>query len=166
MDNQNNNPFLDSHDSEEHHGVKNRLHVRDDAERAAEDSMREYPAGNIHIDEQTLDGAGAVLEAIARKRGCLIKGGDIDMEKAERILLTEFRAGKLGTISLEQPDKNGNGQRGEQRPYRTEGDVPENVKSGNIRAEIGKNMIQHLYVLFIGIVLLENFHQLLQLVQS
>ena len=53
---------------------------------------------------------GAVLEAIARKRGCLIKGGDIDMEKAERILLTEFRAGKLGTISLEQPDKNVNGQ--------------------------------------------------------
>lgn len=54
MDNQNNNPFLDSHDSKEHHGGRNRLRVRDDAERAAENSMREYPTENIHIDEQTL----------------------------------------------------------------------------------------------------------------
>jgi len=52
-----------------------------------------------------LDGTG-VLEAIARKRGCLRKGngGGIDREKAARILLTEFRNGTLGRTSLETPE--------------------------------------------------------------
>ena len=94
--------------------INDEIYNREQVTALLVDELRSlYPGvlGNrFHIDEQTLDGAGAVLEAIARKRGCLIKGGDIDMEKAERILLTEFRAGKLGTISLEQPDKNGNGQ--------------------------------------------------------
>ena len=52
-----------------------------------------------------LDGAG-VLEAIARKRGCLRKGkgGELDREKAGRILLTEYRNGILGPTSLETPE--------------------------------------------------------------
>jgi len=52
-----------------------------------------------------LDGAG-VLEAIARKRGCLRKGmgGELDREKAARILLTEYRNGILGRASLETPE--------------------------------------------------------------
>lgn len=41
------------------------------------------------------------LEAIGKKRGCMIKGGEIDYERAAKILLTEFRAGKLGKICLE-----------------------------------------------------------------
>lgn len=45
-----------------------------------------------------------LLEQIGRKRGCLLKGGLVDVEKAEGILLTEFRAGKLGAISLERPE--------------------------------------------------------------
>jgi len=50
-----------------------------------------------------LDGAG-VIEGIAKKRGCLIKGmGGPDLEKAAMIFLTDFRAGKLGRISLETP---------------------------------------------------------------
>lgn len=94
--------------------INDEIYNREQVTALLVDELRSlYPGvlGNrFHIDEQTLDGAGAVLEAIGRKRGCLIKGGDIDMEKAERILLTEFRAGKLGTISLEQPDKNRNRQ--------------------------------------------------------
>ena len=51
-----------------------------------------------------LDGVG-VIEAIARKRGCVSKGkrAGLDLEKASMILLTEFRSGKLGRISLETP---------------------------------------------------------------
>ena len=41
------------------------------------------------------------LKQIGKKRGCLIKGGEIDMERATKVLLTEFRAGKLGKICLE-----------------------------------------------------------------
>ena len=52
-----------------------------------------------------LDGAG-VLEAIATKRGCLRKGkgGELDREKAAKILLTEYRNGTLGRTSLETPE--------------------------------------------------------------
>ncbi len=42
-----------------------------------------------------------ILERIGKKRGCVIKGGDIDDERAAKILLTDFRAGKLGKICLE-----------------------------------------------------------------
>ena len=52
-----------------------------------------------------LDGIG-VVEAVARKRGCLLrgKGGALDLEKAALILLTDFRGGALGRISLESPE--------------------------------------------------------------
>lgn len=42
-----------------------------------------------------------VLEAIGRKRGFLVSGGEINTERAAIILLDEFRSGKLGRISLE-----------------------------------------------------------------
>ena len=52
-----------------------------------------------------LDGAG-VLDAIAKKRGCLRKGGggELDREKAARILLADYRNGILGRTSLETPE--------------------------------------------------------------
>ena len=52
-----------------------------------------------------LDGAG-VLEAIAKKRGCLRngRGGELDREKAARILLADYRNGTLGRTSLETPE--------------------------------------------------------------
>ncbi|MDD4881569.1 MAG: ribosome biogenesis GTPase YlqF [Gallionellaceae bacterium] len=48
----------------------------------------------------------AVVEAVARRRGCILKGkgGGLDLEKAAIILLTDFRAGALGRISLETPE--------------------------------------------------------------
>ncbi|MDD2720754.1 MAG: ribosome biogenesis GTPase YlqF [Gallionella sp.] len=56
------------------------------------------------MDTSILDGFG-VVEAIAKKRGCLLKGrgGELDIEKAAMIFLTEYRSGKLGRISLESP---------------------------------------------------------------
>ncbi|WP_310450513.1 ribosome biogenesis GTPase YlqF [Sulfuritalea sp.] len=52
-----------------------------------------------------MDGVG-VVEAVAKKRGCIVKGrrgGELDLEKAAMILLTDYRAGKLGRVSLETP---------------------------------------------------------------
>ena len=46
-----------------------------------------------------------VLEMIGKKRGMMIKGGDIDYERASVMLLDEYRGGKLGAISLERPEK-------------------------------------------------------------
>lgn len=42
-----------------------------------------------------------ILSTIGKKRGCMIKGGEIDLERAGKVLLTDFRAGKLGKICLE-----------------------------------------------------------------
>ena len=47
--------------------------------------------------------APELLELIGKKRGCLLKGGIIDLEKAQRIVLTDFRSGKLGAVSFDVP---------------------------------------------------------------
>ena len=44
------------------------------------------------------------LDEIGKKRGCLNKRGIIDYDRVCRILLTEMRSGKLGTITLETPE--------------------------------------------------------------
>ena len=46
-----------------------------------------------------------MLENIAAVRGCLMKGGNWDLSKAARLLLDDFRSGKLGRITLEIPDE-------------------------------------------------------------
>lgn len=45
-----------------------------------------------------------VLEQIAKIRACLLKGGDLNMEKAASILLDDFRSGRIGRITLEIPE--------------------------------------------------------------
>jgi ribosome biogenesis GTPase A len=50
-----------------------------------------------------LDGPG-LIEAIARKRGYLLKGGRVDYEKAGNALVHDYRSGTLGRISLETPE--------------------------------------------------------------
>lgn len=45
----------------------------------------------------------ALLELIGKKRGCLIGGGEVDLNRAGELLLREMRAGKLGRVSLERP---------------------------------------------------------------
>ena len=78
------------------------------AEYLASALLAHYPgllAVRYEIDEQGMDGVD-VIAAIAKKRGCLLKGrgGEPDLEKAAMILLTEYRSGKLGRISLETPE--------------------------------------------------------------
>ncbi len=43
------------------------------------------------------------LEKIGRKRGFVISGGEIDMERAANMILDEFRGAKIGNITLEVP---------------------------------------------------------------
>lgn len=55
---------------------------------------------NVDYDESTphID----ILNAIAKKRGCIIKGGEIDLERVSKLLIMDFRNGKLGKICLER----------------------------------------------------------------
>lgn len=50
---------------------------------------------NVKVDE--------LLQQIALKRGCIASGGKIDLNRMSLIFLDEFRAGKIGNISLERP---------------------------------------------------------------
>ncbi|WP_270740098.1 ribosome biogenesis GTPase YlqF [Massilioclostridium coli] len=43
------------------------------------------------------------LEAVGRKRGMLISGGEVNTERAAIVTLDEYRSGKLGCISWEEP---------------------------------------------------------------
>lgn len=45
-----------------------------------------------------------LLEAAGRKRGFLISGGEVNLERMARVLLDEFRGGKLGRFTLEAPE--------------------------------------------------------------
>ncbi|MEG1847476.1 MAG: ribosome biogenesis GTPase YlqF [Lachnospiraceae bacterium] len=45
-----------------------------------------------------------VLQAIAKKRQCYLKGQELDLMKASSILIDDFRSGKLGRITLEWAD--------------------------------------------------------------
>lgn len=44
-----------------------------------------------------------LLELIGRKRGCVISGGNIDTVRTASVILDDFRAAKIGKISLEKP---------------------------------------------------------------
>jgi ribosome biogenesis GTPase A len=45
-----------------------------------------------------------LMKIIGKKRGCLRSGGIVEMNKAAKIVLNEFRSGTLGRITLERPD--------------------------------------------------------------
>ena len=44
-----------------------------------------------------------LLEMAGRKRGYLISGGEVNTERMAKVLVDEFRAGKLGRFTLEVP---------------------------------------------------------------
>ena len=71
----------------------------------AEVLLARYPAlvaARYGCRPEALDGPGLV-EAIARKRGYLLKGNRVDYEKAGNALIHDYRSGALGRVSLETP---------------------------------------------------------------
>ncbi len=51
------------------------------------------------------DSGLVLLEKAGRRRGFLVSGGEVDTERMSRILLDEFRGGKLGRFTLETPEE-------------------------------------------------------------
>ena len=82
-----------------------------DAERLAADLLCELmaicPGALKERYKKIEDGMAAheLLEAVARSRGFILQGGVMDTERAARIVLDEFRAGRIAKITLESPDK-------------------------------------------------------------
>ena len=46
-----------------------------------------------------------IMRQIGKKRGCIISGGEIDDEKTAKVILDDFRSGKLGNITLEKAER-------------------------------------------------------------
>lgn len=73
---------------------------------AVETLVERYPA--LLQTRYKLDSIEAppekLMELIGRKRGAVIGGGRVDMQKTAELILTEFRNGTLGRITLETPD--------------------------------------------------------------
>lgn len=74
------------------------------AVRLLEVLSRDYPdrlSERYKIDDFSELEAYEILELIGRKRGMMMRGGEIDMLRASIMLLDEYRAGKLGRITLD-----------------------------------------------------------------
>ncbi len=72
----------------------------------AEYLIKEYPE---HIQqryelEKAPETELELIEALGRQRGCLRSGGQVEIDKACKILINEFRTGTLGQITLEEPE--------------------------------------------------------------
>ena len=60
------------------------------------------------VEAEPEDAGFTLLEKAGRKRGFLVRGGGVDTERMARILLDEFRGGRLGRFTLELPEVDGN----------------------------------------------------------
>ncbi|MAP08100.1 MAG: ribosome biogenesis GTPase YlqF [Rhodopirellula sp.] len=72
---------------------------------AARYFMEQYPdrlAARFDL-ESVADTEMAVIEDIGRRRGCLGRNNRVDLERASRILIQEYRTGGLGRLTLETP---------------------------------------------------------------
>ncbi len=61
---------------------------------------------NSIITKEETDKIIELTNIIARKRGAIISGGEIDYEKVSNIILNDFRTGRIGRITLEQVNGN------------------------------------------------------------
>jgi ribosome biogenesis GTPase A len=85
--------------------------IMDTVELAAsllEQLSSDYPAFlQARFKLQSLEGQTGLmlLKSCGKNRGCVISGGEIDLQRISTILLDEFRGGKIGRITLERPVK-------------------------------------------------------------
>jgi len=85
---------------------RNAVIVEEVAEFLANILLARYPAlltARYGCPVEGLDGVG-VIEAVAKRRGFRLKGGEPDLGRASLALLTDYRTGALGRISLETPE--------------------------------------------------------------
>ena len=69
-----------------------------------EELYEKYPA---RLEERYGISGGTpleMLEAVAKRRGLILRGGEYDYERAERAVLDDFRKGRLGAITLDTAD--------------------------------------------------------------
>ena len=67
--------------------------------------MEQYPGALTERYNVAEEGTGIeMLSAIAEKRACKKKGGELDLEKMASFVVDDFRGGRIGRITLERPE--------------------------------------------------------------
>ncbi len=56
-------------------------------------------------EDMLVDDSWELLQAVGKKRGMLVRGGEVDTERAAIMLLDEYRGGKIGKLTLEFPQE-------------------------------------------------------------
>ncbi len=87
------------------------LHVDDIAFFAVKELVKRYWATlaeryNLSDEPSDAEDPGQIVEVmenIGRRRGCVVSGGNIDLEKASVLILRDLRAGKLGRLTFDEP---------------------------------------------------------------
>ena len=64
----------------------------------------EYLKTRFNLEELDED-PYKVMEAIGKKRGCFVKGGEIDYDRVRTIFMNELRGNKIGAMSYEVPEE-------------------------------------------------------------
>lgn len=65
-------------------------------------SYRDLLTARYKLTDDIPEDTWELLQLVARKRGMLVSGGEVDTERAAIMLLDEYRGGKLGRITLEE----------------------------------------------------------------
>lgn len=71
----------------------------DISEEELDRALESYEIVPLGVDKEAL----SYMDIIARKRGCLRRGAEPDYERCARLMIDDFRNGRLGRISLERP---------------------------------------------------------------
>lgn len=74
---------------------RNKLEIR---YKLNNDEINEILNSDLEENEKALE----ILHLIGKKRGAIISGGNIDEEKTAKIILDDFRNGKIGRITIEK----------------------------------------------------------------
>ena len=76
-----------------------------------ENIIERYKIKNIDIeeifstDEEENIKVYEIMKKIGKNRGCIVKGGEVDDNKTSKIILDDFKSGKLGKITLEKVER-------------------------------------------------------------
>lgn len=87
------------------HAIKDEvLNVEDLAFKFLEKMKEMYPYNleeryEVDVNKETIE----IFDQIAKKRGAILRGNEIDYTRCANIIMNDFRTGKLGRISLERP---------------------------------------------------------------
>lgn len=52
---------------------------------------------NLTLDMEEID----LIDTIAKKRGCIIRGGEVDYERVSKLIVGDFRKGDLGNVTFD-----------------------------------------------------------------